>query len=357
MTRPWLAKRLLLAMPKAELHLHLDGCLRPVTAIELARERGVAAPQTYTDMFEALVAAPGTGSHENLLRCFDLPISLMQDVEALTRVTTELVEDKAADRVAYMEIKWAPALHCNQGLSLDDVVNAVALAAADASHRFGVVVTLTAVGLRSDPPHLNTQVADAAVRHRSLAVTGFDLAGAEEHHLDPVAHAAAFERAGSGGLGLTVHVGELADGGALVRRALELSPQRLAHGVTVASDPQLIDEIIARGITLDLCPTSNVQSGAVTSIAAHPLAILHRSGVKVTINTDDTTISNITLSEELHSCHVELGMTLAEIWRCNLNAVEAGFVDADVKATLHRDFQRWAEHIPELSEATSTTST
>jgi adenosine deaminase len=344
-------------MPKAELHLHLDGCLRPVTAIELALERGIDAPRTYTEMFDALVAPVGTASHEALLRCFELPVALMQDVEALTRVTAELVEDKAADHVAYMEIKWAPALHCNQGLSLDEVVNAVAMAATEAARRLEVVVTLTAVAYRPDTPLRNTQVAESAVKHRSVGVTGFDLAGAEDNELDPVLQAPAFERARSGGLGLTAHAGELLDGGALLRRSLELSPQRIAHGVTAATDPQLIDEIIARGITLDLCPTSNVQSGAVPSFAAHPLAMLHRRGVKVTINTDDTTISNITVSEEMHSCHVELGMTLAEIWRCNLNAVEAAFVDTDVKATLHRDFQRWAEHIPELSEATSTTST
>ena len=109
-----------------------------------------------------------------------------------------------------------------------------------------------------------------------------------------------------------------------------------------------LDELVTRGITLDLCPTSNVQAGTVSSIAAHPLALLLRRGVKVTINTDDTTISNVTPSEEMHSCHVELGLTLSEIWRCNLNAVEAAFVDADTRAALHASFRRWGEHIPEL---------
>jgi adenosine deaminase len=346
--RPSAARRLLLAMPKAELHLHLDGCLRPVTAIELAMERGIAAPRTFMEMFDALVASPGTGSQAELLRYFDLPIALMQDVEALTRITTELVEDKAADRVAYMEIKWAPALHLELGLSLDEVVNAVASAAAEAAHRVGVVVTLTVVALRSDTPHVNVGVAESAVRHRSVGVTGFDLAGAEEKFPDPVLHAAAFDVARDGGLGLTVHAGELADSCALVRRALELSPQRIAHGATVATDPALMDELVTRGITLDLCPTSNVQAGTVSSIAAHPLALLLRRGVRVTINTDDTTISDVTLSEELHSCHVELGLTFSEIWRCNLNAVEAAFVDADTRAALHASFRRWGEHIPEL---------
>jgi len=343
------ARRLLQAMPKAELHLHLDGCLRPVTAIELAAARGIDAPTSYLGMFDVLVAAEHPGSQAELLRSFELPIALMQDAAALTRITKELVEDKAADGVRYMEIKWAPAIHRTLGLSLDDVVTIVATAASEAARRLGVVVRLTVVGLRSQDATLNVEVAEAGVRHRAEGVTGFDLAGSEGPHPDPAPQLAAFEVARAGGLGITVHSGELRDP-ALVRGALSVMPSRIAHGAPAIDDPALIAELIARGITLDLCPTSNVQAGMVATFAEHPLARLVRLGVGVTINTDDTTISNVTLSEEMLSCHIELGLTLAEIWRCNLHALRAAFVEEDVRDALLSSFRAWAAHLPELHD-------
>jgi len=341
-------RRLVQAMPKAELHLHLDGCLRPQTALELAAQLGIDAPRTWDGMFGALVAPAHSGSQDELLKSFELPLQLMQLPDALTRITTDLVEDKAADTVRYMELKWAPAVHMQAGLLLDDVIETVAAAAATAAERLGVMVRLTVVAMRSADPTLNVQVAHAAVRHRSVGVSGFDLAGLEAAHPDPTIHAEAFEIARAGDLGLTVHAGELLDAGALVWRALELRPDRIAHGACAVNDPALVAELIARGVTLDLCPTSNVQAGTVASFADHPLVALLRQGVPVTINTDDTTISDITLSEEWLSCISELGLTLPELWACNLHALDVAFVDEPARASLRADFESWARSIPEL---------
>lgn len=341
-------RRLVQAMPKAELHLHLDGCLRPQTALDLAAQFGVDAPRTWDGMFDALVAPAHPGSQDQLLKSFALPLRLMQYPEALTRITTDLVEDKAADNVRYMELKWAPAAHMEAGLSLDDVIATVAAAATTAADRLGVVVRLTVVALRSADPVASVSVAHAAVRHHNVGVSGFDLAGFEAAHPDPTIHAEAFEVARAGGLGLTVHSGELLDSGALVWRALELHPDRVAHGACAANDPALVAELISRGVTLDLCPTSNVQAGTVATFAEHPLVALLRRGVPITINTDDTTISDITLSEEWLSCITELGLTLPELWACNLHALDVAFVDEHVRASLRADFQAWARRIPEL---------
>lgn len=256
-------RRLVQAMPKAELHLHLDGCLRPQTALDLAAQFGIDAPRTWDAMFDALVAPVQPGSQAELLKSFVLPLQLMQFPEALTRITTDLVEDKAADNVRYMELKWAPAMHMEAGLSLEDVITTVAAAAATAAERLGVVVRLTVVAMRSADPSVNVSVARSAVRHRDVGVTGFDLAGFEAAYPDPMVHAEAFEVARSGGLGLTVHTGELPDDGALVWRALELEPHRIAHGACAANDLALVAELVERGVTLDLCPTSNVQAGTV----------------------------------------------------------------------------------------------
>ena len=165
---------------------------------------------------------------------------------------------------------------------MHEVIEVVAAAAAAAAERCGVVVRLTVVALRSAEPAANVEVARAAVAYSAAGVSGFDLAGFEAAHPDPTVHAAAFEVARAGGLGLTVHTGELPDDGALVWRALQLRPDRIAHGASAAADTALIAELAARGVTLDLCPTSNVQAGTVAAFADHPLVSLLRQGVPVT---------------------------------------------------------------------------
>jgi adenosine deaminase len=340
--RPTAIHRLIQAMPKAELHLHLDGCLRPLTALELAAERHLAAPGEWTGMFDALVAPDGPSSQEELLRAFDLPIALMQDEDALARITDDLIADKAADRVRYLEIKWAPAVHCAGGLSLDDVIVAVATAAAAAAQRHGVTATLTVVAMRAHDPAFNVEVAEAAVRHHALGVTGFDLAGYELRDPDVLRHADAFTVARAGGLGCTVHAGEVADDADLVRNALALDPDRIAHGATAIHDDELCATLIERGLTLDICPSSNLQAGTVQRFADHPLPQLVRRGVPVTINTDDTTISNVTLSEELIACHDELGLTVGEIWGCTRQALDVAFVDHEQRVALVEEFERWS---------------
>lgn len=348
-TTPSAVRRLVQAMPKAELHLHLDGCLRPVTAIELAARHGIDAPRSHGAMFDALVAPPHPGSQAELLRSFDLPLRLMQYPDALARITTDLVEDKAADRVRYMEIKWAPAFHCDEGLTIDDVIDIVADAAAAAAERCGVEVRLCPTAIRAHHRDTNVAVAAAAVARRTRGVTGFDLAGYEANDPDPTVHAEAFEVARAGGLGTTVHTGELLDDGALVRRALELRPDRISHGASAVGSPDVVATLVDRGVTLDLCPTSNVQAGTVATFADHPLPTLLRMGVPVTVNTDDTTISDITLSEEWLACVEVLGLTLPELWRCNLHALRVAFVDEPTRARLLDEFTAWAAWVPELA--------
>jgi adenosine deaminase len=343
-------ERLLEAMPKAELHLHLDGSLRVGTALELARSRGVDAPSTWRGMFDALVAPMPCVDQEELLKAFDLPIALMQDAEALERITAELVETKAAENVRYVEIRWGPLLHVARGLTLEDGIEAVVRGAEDAAARTGTAVRLIATALRSHDPADNVRLAEAACRFRDRALTGWDLAGPEARFPDPLVHARAFEAARAGGLRITVHAGEW-NGAAQVRRALEVEPERIAHGEAAADDPALVAELTARGVCLDLCPTSNVQAGDMPSLAAHRIGDLHRAGAPVTLSTDDTTVSDVSLTQEYGRAVRDIGLTLPELWAIDRFALEVALADEPTLAPLRRAFDAWAAGIPELGTA------
>ena len=343
-------RRLIDAMHKAELHLYLDGSLRVDTALELARTRGIDAPRDWAGMSAALIAPMPCIDQAELLRAFDLPIALMQDAEALERITGELVETKATDGVRYLEIRWGPLLHVARGLPLADGIAAVCRSARDAAARTGVVVRLICTALRSHDPAANLELARIAATFADQGLTGWDLAGPEAAFPDLLTHRAAFDAARAGGLRITTHAGEWG-GAAQVERALAVDPARIAHGPGAIDDPALCRELLARGVTLDLCPTSNWQAGIVPSVAEHPLARLFRAGVPVTLNTDDTTVSDITLSEEYLRAVEVIGLTLPELWAIDRRALDEGvaFADETVLAPLRTRFDAWAAGIPELS--------
>lgn len=330
------------AMPKAELHLHLDGSVRIDTALELARTRGIEAPTTEAGMRAVLVAPPVCQDQAELLRAFDLPIRLMQDSEALERIAAELVEAKAADGVRYVEIRWGPRLHLAGGLPLEDGIAAVVRGATRAATATGVAVRLICTAIRSHEPADNVRLAETAARFRGAGLTGFDLAGPEAAYPDPLLHRRAFEAARAGGLGITVHAGEWGGAGQ-VRRALELEPARIAHGAPAADDPALVELLRERGVCLDVCPTSNVQAGIVPGIGAFPLALLHRAGVPVTLSTDDSTVSDLTLSEEYVRAVEQIGITLAELWAIDRLALDVAFADEATLGPIRREFDSWAE--------------
>jgi len=223
----------------------------------------------------------------------------------------------------------------------------VARGAAIAADQTGAVVRLIATALRSHEPEANERLAIEAGRFSGSGLVGFDLAGPEAAYPDPVLHRRAFAAARAAGLRITLHAGEW--GGAdQVRRALILEPERIAHGPGAADDLALCDELIRRGITLDLCPTSNVQAGIVPTRSAHPLAILYRRGVPVTLSTDDRTVSNITLTEEYEAALTEIGLRPEELWAINRHALDAGFAAAAERAPLQAEFDDWAAGRPEL---------
>jgi adenosine deaminase len=339
--------RLLERMPKAELHLHLDGSLRVATALELARSRGVDAPTTWAGMSAALVGPPRSPDQAALLRAFDLPIALMQDAEALERITAELVEDKAADNVRYAEIRWGPLLHTAKGLPASEGIEAVLAGAERGARETGIVVRLICTALRSHAPEANLGLAEAAGRFRDRGLVAWDFAGPEERFPEPMVAGRAFDAARAAGLHITLHAGEWG-GATQVRRALALNPERIAHGPGAADDPALMAELRERRVALDLCPTSNAQANIVPSVAAHPLGRLFHAGVPVTLNTDDLTVSDVTLSEEYRNAHERIGLSLPELWAIDRLALDVAFADEAALIPLRTAFDAWADGIPDL---------
>lgn len=344
-------RALLAAMPKAELHLHLDGSLRIDTALDIARTRGVDAPRTFAGMRGVLVGPEQSEDQAALLEAFDLPIALMQDADALERIAADLVEDKAAEHVRYAEVRWAPLLHTERGLTGRDVVDTVARGSARAAAGRDIEVRLIATLMRSHAPERNLAfIEDLEAGGIPDGLVAVDLAGQEAAYPDFERHRAAIDLARSIGLHVTVHAGEWG-GAAQVRRALALDPERIAHGPLAIEDPSLVAELIARGTWLDLCPTSNAQASIVPSVGAHPLRRLLHAGVRVTLSTDDLTVSDVTLTEEYVRAVERIGVTVPELWRMNLAALEAAFCDEATAERLRGEFAAWAVNVPEVSGA------
>jgi len=326
-------------LPKAELHQHLDGSLRPETAVELATAIGM--PLTLAEARARMVGPVRCRNQAALLEFFDLPIALLQTAVALERAASELVDDLAADGIRYAEVRWAPRLHLEGGLSVGDVIDAVVRGVTrrtDDRPLIGLIVT----AMRSHPPAANAELARAAGAF-GWPVVGFDLAGLEAEWPAPP-HAIAFVVAREAGLELTAHAGEVS-GSQRVREVLEFGVRRVAHGVTAIEDETVLESLRARGVTLDLCPTSNVQAGVVASLEAHPLAALHRAGVSVTISTDDRTVTGVGLSEEMARTAAAQGLRRDELATIALNGFERAFASraaiAPVLADARRAWDAW----------------
>jgi len=325
------------AIPKAELHLHLDGSVRPQTVLELAKENGVPLPtEDLAKLPDFLEANENTASLVEYITFFELPIAVLQTVPALERATYELCEDLKHDNVRYAEIRYGPWLHVQQGLSLTDVIRAALSGWTAGRKAFGLEGGIIVTALRDMPPAQNLALAQVAGRFVNDGVIGFDLAGDEAGH-PPILHEDAFRLARSLGLNITIHAGEAA-GPESVRQAIAMGALRLGHGIRAQEDPEVVATIRENGVQLDTAPTSNAQTKAVRRLEDHPLKRFFEQGIKVTISTDSRTVSHITLSQEFQNAVAALGCSLDQVWAMNLQALEGGFADEVSRARLRHEF-------------------
>jgi adenosine deaminase len=278
------------------------------------------------------------------LHRIDLAVAVMQRAEDLTRIASEFVEDLAADGVVYGEVRFAPQLHRRRGLSLQHVLDAVHKGlTSSATTRTGLIVCC----LRHESPALSEEIAQLAADNRDK-VCALDLAG-DEARYPGAPHAGAFEIARKAGLHRTVHAGEAAGTDSICEALDILGAERLGHGVRVEEDDRLVERVREQRISLDMCPTSNVQTRATDSLASHPIDRLLRRGLRVTVSTDARTVSDTSVSQEFDRLASQFGWTINEFRACQRNAAEAAFVTEEFRRELV-DMINWPRNVPDPAD-------
>lgn len=331
-------------LPKAELHVHLDGCLRPETMLELARQQGVSLPADTPESLAEALFVRNADSLETYLQRYIYTVSVMQTSQALERIAYEFVHDAARDNIRYAEVRYCPALHV-PAVSMTEAIEAPLAGIRRAEAETGTVVRVIVCALRTLPPAVSHDLARLAVDYRSEGVVAFDLAGAERGHAARD-HVEAFEYARGHGLFCTCHAGE-GDGPDSIRQALHAcGAHRLGHGTRLGEDPTLEQEVIARQIPLEVCLTSNVHTHTVPNVTEHPVRGYLERGVTVTLNTDSRLMDRTTLSDEYWLAHRKLGFTRADIERVILNAFRGAFLDEEEKARLIAQVEADLKEIP-----------
>jgi len=311
------------ALPKVLLHEHLDGGLRPQTLLELCRARNLATPADDPAALAGWVQAnANSGSLGRYLAGFKLTVEAMASLPAIERVAFEAAEDARADGCVLAEFRIAPLLMQAFGLQGEVVVEALIAGLARSALRCGLIVC----AMRHEPPEHTLRAAKLAARYAGAGVIGFDLAGAEAGH-PPADHAAAFAAARDAGLGLTCHAGE-ADVGARVLEAAALGATRIGHGIHIVDDAANLRRARELGLHFEVCPSSNVHTGAAASLAAHPLQRMLQAGLSVSLSTDNRLMSGVSLSGELQVMHDLLGLSLTQIRQMQRHAVQASFIPA-----------------------------
>src|SRR5215467_882259 len=332
-------------VPKVVLHDHLDGGLRPATVIELAEQTGYGGLTT-TDPDELgrrmTVAAARGASLEHYLEGFRHTVGVMQTRDALTRVAAECAEDLAADGVVYAEVRFAPELHVDRGLSLDEVVEAVLEGFAAGSAGRGIRVYALLTAMRTAARSL--EIAELAVRHRDEGVIGFDIAGAEAGNR-PSRHLDAFQFVARENFHITIHAGEGFGLPSIWEAVQWCGAERLGHGVRIIDDittesdgaarlGRLASYIRDRRIPLEMCPTSNVHTGAARSIKEHPIGLLRALSFRVTVNTDNRLMSGVSLASEFAALCEAFGYGWSDIQWLTINAMKSAFAPFDERLAL-----------------------
>lgn len=324
-------------MPKAELHIHIEGSVRPETVLDLGRQYGVSFPFTDRD-----------GAREwfrfrdfpHFIEVFIAIKSVLRTPDDYARITLELAEDAARQRIHYLELTFSPAILgiASPHASGDVVLAGLRAGAREARRRYGVQMQFICDPVRGRTPEAVNDLARWCVDNLGDGLVAFGFGGIEVGN-PPDRYTAAFDLVRRNGARLTIHAGET-DGPASIWSALAVGTERIAHGVRAIEDPRLVQELADRQIVLDVAPTSNLCLGVYPDYAAHPFRTLHESGLQLTINSDDPPMFNTTLTDEYLALAAHQGFTVDELAALSLRAIDASFLPSAARAEYTTRFQQ-----------------
>lgn len=323
-------------MPKTDLHVHLDGSLRPQTILDLAKEQGIELPgnpQTEEDFIRVAKIGANHESLADYLKAFDITLLVLQTEEALYRAAFELGEDAARENVRYIEVRYAPVLHTQKGLSFPVIVEAVAEGLREAKRRYGIMSGQIICGIRHIEPEASVRLAELCVAFKHKGVVGFDLAGAEFGN-PPKDYLEAFNLVRNNNVNLTIHAGE-AFGPESIHQAIHIcGAHRIGHGTRLREDGDLLNYINDHRIPLEVCLTSNIQTKAAESFASHPLPFYLSYGLRCTINTDNRLVTNTTMTDEFERAVGSYDLNIGDLRKLVVNGFKSSFMPYRKKTTI-----------------------
>lgn len=321
-------------LPKTDLHVHLDGSLRLETIVDLAQKDNIDLGADTVEKLKKLIA-PGKvhSSLNEYLKGFEITLKVLQTETGLYRAAYELAEDFHKENVEYFEVRYSPILHLQKGLSLATIVESVLRGLRDAKRDFGIRSGVIICGIRNISPSISLRLAELAVAFKNKGVVGFDLAGAE-YNYPARDHLEAFSLILSNNVNVTIHAGE-AYGPESIHQALHYcGAHRIGHGTRLREDGDLLNYVNDHRIPLEICMTSNVQTGAVKSIDEHPLRFYLDLGLRVTLNTDNTLITYTTMTDEYFEAYKRFKLTPHNVLDLVINGVKSAFLPYEYKRDL-----------------------
>jgi len=333
---PPVTEELVRALPKTDLHCHLDGSLRLGTILELAEKQGVSLPaETPEGLARAIHMGETCQSLEDYLTAFDVTLAVLQTEEALYRTARELALDAAAENVRYLEVRYSPVLHTRRGLKPTTIVDAVLEGLRAAARETGIRSNVIICGIRHIDPQTSVRLAELAVAYKGKGVVGFDLAGAEEGH-PALRHREAVQLILDNNVNVTIHAGEAFGPESIAQAVHHCGAHRIGHGVRLRENGDLLNYLNDHRIPLEMCPSSNVQTCSVTGFASHPLRFYFDFGLRVTVNTDNRLITDTTITKELLIAQREMGFSLADLCTVLVQGFKSAFLPFREKADLLR---------------------
>lgn len=333
-----ITEELVRALPKTDLHCHLDGSLRVETLLELAHEQGIELPADNVDDLKDIIHS-GSERHKSLaeyLKVFDYTLSVLQEAPALERVAFELAEDQWNDGVRLLEVRFSPVLNIEKGLTLAETIEAAKAGLKRAEIKYGIKTGIIVCGIRSIGAQTSLTLAELAVAFKNRGVVGYDLAGQEEN-FPAKDHMEAFYLTLNNNLNLTIHAGE-AFGPESIHQAIHYcGAHRIGHGTRTREDGDLLNYINDHRIPLEMCITSNVQTGSVSSFETHPIRNYYDLGLRVTINTDNLLVSDTTITKEFLTAHKYYDFDLDDFKEMIIFGFKSAFLPYKEKRKLVRE--------------------